>query len=63
MLRVFCGPALVQIVSNDAGENKNRTSDKMNEHNTDTLEELNAIREAELDYVYEAGISIEDADL
>jgi len=35
----------------------------MNEHNTDTLEELNAIREAELDYVYEAGISIEDADL
>jgi hypothetical protein len=35
----------------------------MNEHNTDTLEELNAIREAELDYVYEAEISIEDADL
>lgn len=29
MLRPFCGSALVQIVSNDAGENKNRTSDKM----------------------------------
>jgi len=28
-LRPFCGSALVQIVSNDAGENKNRTSDKM----------------------------------
>lgn len=28
-MRVLCGPALVQIVSNDAGENKNRTSDKM----------------------------------
>jgi len=29
LLRPFCGSALVQIVSNDAGENKNRTSDKM----------------------------------
>ena len=28
-MRPFCGSALVQIVSNDAGENKNRTSDKM----------------------------------
>lgn len=35
----------------------------MNEQDTTTLEDLAAIREAELEYVYEAGISIEDADL
>lgn len=31
MLRPFCGSAFIALVSNDAGENKNRTSDKMNE--------------------------------
>ena len=29
MLRPFCGSAFIALVSNDAGENKNRTSDKM----------------------------------
>ncbi len=30
--------------------------------NTDTLEDMRAIREAELEYCYDMGISIEDAN-
>jgi hypothetical protein len=36
----------------------------MNEHNTTTtLEDLESMDEAKLDYCHEAGASIEDADL
>jgi len=35
----------------------------MNEHNTTTLEDLESMDEAKLDYCYENGISIEDSDL
>ena len=38
-------------------------SNTSEENNDTTLEDLRAIREAELEYCYEMGISIEDADL
>ena len=44
---------------NPPSETKTKSSDKMN----DSLEELRAIQEAELEYCYEMEISIEDADL
>ena len=60
MLRDSVACALV--ISSKATRRANKTKphpDKMN----DSLEELRAIQEAELEYCYEMEISIEDADL
>jgi hypothetical protein len=59
MLRDSAACALLIPSKAPAKRNQTKSSDKMN----DSLEELRAIQEAELEYCYEMEISIEDADL